>query len=341
MPSGMQRAPMPLAADGGNPQALADSVVAGNRPALARLLTLIENQTQTGQQALAVLFSHSGQAHIVGITGAPGTGKSSLVNHLATILRHGKPAVGHLAVVAVDPSSPFSGGAILGDRIRMRELAGDPGVFIRSMASRGALGGLAEATSEVITALDAAGFQQILVETVGAGQAEVDIAHAAHTTIVVEAPGLGDDVQAIKAGILEIADILVLNKADLPGADNARRALQMALDLGRSTGAGVAGSTGKSPWPVRIIETCATNGEGVEQLAEEILAHQSYLRDSGELERRERARLQAQLDRLLQAALHRRFIEHQADGRLDEALEQVWRRKLSPRQAVEQLMAAV
>jgi LAO/AO transport system kinase len=339
MPSGKRWVNMPLAAEGGDPTALAQSVAAGDRPALARLLTLIENQTPIGQQALAVLFPRSGKAHIIGITGAPGTGKSSLVNRLAAALRRRETAVGPLAVVAVDPSSPFSGGAILGDRIRMRELAGDPGIFIRSMASRGALGGLAEATSEVITALDAAGFGLILVETVGAGQAEVDIAQTAHTTIVVEAPGLGDDVQAIKAGILEIADILVLNKADLPGADNARRALQMALDLGRSLETDKAGRGEKNPWQVRIVETCAISGEGVDQLAGEILAHHAYLDDSGELERRERARLQVQLDRLLQAALHQRFLEHQTDGRLDEALEQVWSRKLSPRQAVAQLMA--
>ena len=203
-------------------------MVAGDRRALARLLTQIENDAPPAEAALAVLFAHTGRAHLIGITGPPGTGKSSLVNALARVYRRAQLTV---AIVAVDPSSPFTGGAILGDRIRMRDLAGDPGVFIRSMASRGSLGGLARATADVVRALDAAGFERILIETVGAGQTEVDIARAAQTTVVVEAPGLGDDVQAIKAGLLEVADVLVVNKADLPGADAALRALRASLDL--------------------------------------------------------------------------------------------------------------
>ncbi|NIR95546.1 MAG: methylmalonyl Co-A mutase-associated GTPase MeaB, partial [Gammaproteobacteria bacterium] len=190
-------------------------ILKGDRLALSRLLSQIENDTQTGQEALAELFLHGGKAQLIGITGAPGTGKSSLVNQIAYHYRHpenGRDPV-RVAVVAVDPSSPFSGGAVLGDRIRMNALTGDKDVFIRSMASRGSLGGLARTTAGVVQAFDAAGYQIILIETVGAGQAEVDIARLAHTTIVVEAPGLGDDIQAIKAGILEIADILVVNKA--------------------------------------------------------------------------------------------------------------------------------
>ncbi|MFN2152945.1 MAG: methylmalonyl Co-A mutase-associated GTPase MeaB, partial [Anaerolineales bacterium] len=201
------------------------SIIAGNRLALSRLLTQIENDTTQGRAALNELFPHTGKAHLIGVTGAPGTGKSSLVNRLAYFYRH--PPQGQearrVAVVAVDPSSPFSGGAVLGDRVRMKDLAGDPGVFIRSMASRGSLGGLATATAGIVQAFDAAGFEVILIETVGAGQAEVDIARLAHTTLVVEAPGLGDDIQAIKAGILEIADILVINKADRPGVENTER----------------------------------------------------------------------------------------------------------------------
>ncbi|MCK4962023.1 MAG: methylmalonyl Co-A mutase-associated GTPase MeaB, partial [Anaerolineales bacterium] len=216
---------------------LAAKVMAGDRLALARLLTQIENEELVGLDCLSDLYPHTGRAHLVGVTGAPGTGKSTLVNRLVLHMRsvaEGKetePAT--VAVVAVDPSSPFSGGAILGDRIRMRDLAGDPGVFIRSMASRGALGGLARATAGMVQALDAVGFDIILIETVGAGQAEVDIARTAHTTVVVSAPSMGDEIQAIKAGILEIADILVVNKADIPGADNTLRFLRATLQMAR------------------------------------------------------------------------------------------------------------
>ena len=212
---------------------LAQAVLAGERLALSRTLTQVENDTPEGRAALDILFAHTGRAHLVGITGAPGTGKSSLVNQLARHYR--QPPAGEsprrVAVVAVDPSSPFTGGAILGDRIRMRDLAGDPGVFIRSMASRGSLGGIASATAGVVQVFDAAGFDIILIETVGVGQAEVDIARLAHTTLVVEAPGLGDDIQAIKAGILEIADVLVVNKADHPGVESTERALRGMLEL--------------------------------------------------------------------------------------------------------------
>ena len=215
---------------------LAEAVLAGDRLALARLLSRIEDGDPEGQEGLIALYARGGRAHRIGVTGPPGTGKSTLVNRLVQAFRAigegatgGAPSVG---IVAVDPSSPFTGGAILGDRIRMGDLAGDPGVFIRSMASRGALGGLSRTTGDMVEALDAAGFPIILIETVGAGQAEVDIARAAHTTIVVEAPGLGDEVQAIKAGILEAADILVVNKADLPGADSSIRDLRTVVEMG-------------------------------------------------------------------------------------------------------------
>src|SRR5512141_617165 len=212
---------------------LTDALLEGNRLALARLLTQVENELPEGRTALSELFPHTGRAHLVGVTGAPGTGKSSLVNQLA--LHYRKQEDKRVGIVAVDPSSPFSGGAVLGDRVRMRDLSGDPGVFIRSMASRGSLGGLARATAGVAQALDAAGYEIILVETVGAGQGEANIARLAHTTLVVEAPGLGDDIQAIKAGILEIADILVINKADRPGVESTERALKSMLDLAHPT----------------------------------------------------------------------------------------------------------
>jgi LAO/AO transport system kinase len=207
---------------------LVEAVLSGDRRAMARLITRIENDAASAHAELAQLYAHTGRAHIVGITGAPGAGKSTLVNELAKAYRAESRRVG---VLAVDPTSPFSGGAVLGDRIRMRDLSGDPGVFIRSMATRGSLGGLARATASAIKVLDAAGFDVVMVETVGAGQSEVEIAQTAHTVVVVEAAGMGDDVQAIKAGLLEIADVFAVNKADRPGADHTLAALEMLLDL--------------------------------------------------------------------------------------------------------------
>src|SRR5512146_1733902 len=208
---------------------LTESVLEGNRLALARLLTQAENDSQQGRATVAELFPHTGNAHLIGVTGAPGTGKSSLVNQLALYYR--KNTDKRVAIVAVDPSSPFTGGAVLGDRVRMRDLSGDDGIFIRSMASRGSLGGLAQKTAALVQVFDAAGYEIIIIETVGAGQSEVDVARLAHTTVVVEAPGLGDEIQAIKAGILEIADVLVVNKADRPGVENTERALRSTLEL--------------------------------------------------------------------------------------------------------------
>jgi LAO/AO transport system kinase len=257
---------------------LVDALRAGNRLALARLLTHVENATPLGREALSLLFALGGQAHLVGVTGSPGTGKSSLVNRLAQHFRRppeGQPR--RVAIIAVDPSSPFTGGAVLGDRVRMRDLAGDPGVFVRSMASRGALGGLSHTTAAAVQVLDAAGFDLILVETVGAGQSEVDIARLAHTSIVIEAPGLGDDIQAIKAGILEIADILVINKADRPGVENTERALRSILDMAHPQRAMYRGlsparhptlASGETPdaleplWAVPVVRTIATNPAG-------------------------------------------------------------------------------
>jgi LAO/AO transport system kinase len=310
---------------------LHERVLAGDRLALARLLTLIENEDPSGLQALAALYPSGGHARLVGITGPPGSGKSTLVNRLALHLRHvaGEAAV---AIVAVDPSSPFTGGAILGDRIRMRDLAGDPGVFIRSMASRGALGGLARATLDLVEALDAAGFGLILIETVGAGQAEVDIAHAAHTTVVVDAPSLGDDVQAIKAGVLEVADIVVVNKADLPGADKTAQALRASLDLGRTARGRATG------WSTPVVMTVATRGDGVPELAEALARHRDFLRESGEEQGRARSRLRAEIEALLRERLMSRFLEAQPDGRLEQAVEQVLAHRTSPREAVRRLL---
>lgn len=332
---------------------LVESVLAGSRLALARVLTQIENGTAEGRAALNILFPHTGSAHLIGVTGAPGTGKSSLVNQLARYFRsptEGEPR--RVGIVAIDPSSPFTGGAILGDRVRMRDLAGDPGVFIRSMASRGSLGGLATATSGIVQALDAAGFEVILIETVGAGQAEVDIARLAHTTLVVEAPGLGDDIQAIKAGILEIADILVINKADRPGVETTERALRGMLQLAHPVPhvfQNHAGHKIDSPpvpketavlWLPPIQRTVATEGTGVPELALEITRHHQFLSKTGELLSRERARLQSELDLLLRETLVARWRENVSADTYDQAIDQIQRRQLSPWQAVEELLHA-
>jgi len=301
---------------------LASEILDGNRLALARLLTQIENNKKEGWEALDELFSHTGSAYIIGVTGAPGTGKSTLVNQLTYYYRHPElfyekaeaPFPKSVAIIAVDPTSPFTGGAILGDRVRMRDLAGDSGVFIRSMASRGSLGGLASTTSGFVNVFDAAGYEIVIVETVGAGQAEVDIARLAHTTLVVEAPGMGDDIQAIKAGILEIADILVVNKADRPGADVAVRVLQNMLQLSGAVNSGVIsksemnhhgntvveGNEGKSTfksiekaskWHIPVLKTVATDGLGIDILADEIGKHHHYLLESHEFDSKEEMRL--------------------------------------------------
>ena len=327
---------------------LTDSILSGNRLTLARLLTQVENDTPEGRLALDNIFPYTGRAHLVGVTGAPGTGKSSLVNQLA--LHYRKQTGQRVAIVAVDPTSPFTGGAVLGDRVRMRDLAGDPDVFIRSMASRGSLGGLAHATAAMTQVFDAAGFEIILVETVGAGQAEVDIARLAHTTLVVEAPGMGDDIQAIKAGILEIADILVINKADHPGVENTERALRGMLELahpvrrvfqhhGQRMVAEAPGENNKGNiWIPPIQRTVATEGSGIPELAEAITAHAGHLRQSGDWVRRERARLESELDGLIQDSLTAQFRANVTQERYNEILSQVIQRQISPWEATRILL---
>ena len=348
---------------------LSKSVLKNDRLALARLLTQVENDTPDGRAALAELFPHTGKAHLLGVTGAPGTGKSSLVNQLALHFRgEGK----RVAILAVDPSSPFTGGAVLGDRVRMRDLAGDAGVFIRSMATRGSLGGLAQATAAMAQVFDAAGFDVVIIETVGAGQSEVDIARLAHTTIVVEAPGMGDDIQAIKAGILEIADVLVVNKADRPGVENTERALRSMLELahptrrvflhhGRvetlhcnvstgnvstgnvstgnvSTGNVSTTTTETKMWIPPIQRTVATEGTGIAELAAAIVKHAEHLRLSGDWAVRERARLESEMEALLLEALLARFRAEVPNGNFESALQKVYERSLSPWEAAQMLV---
>lgn len=324
-----------------------NAVTNGNRLALSRLLSEVENETKTGRSALDRLFTRSGKAHLVGITGSPGTGKSTLVSSLAKNIRgeYGKS----VAIVAVDPSSPFTGGAILGDRVRMRELSGDPGVFIRSMASRGALGGLARATAGMVQVLDAAGFDIIMIETVGAGQSEVDIARLAHTTIVVESPGFGDDIQAIKAGILEIADILVINKADLPGVENTERVLRANLDLGHALqmnhSAGhmmnvTENENQNDGWKPPVIKTIATQNSGIGEVVSAIFTHQAFLQDSGLWRQRDQERLRIEVAHLLQNALVQRWQQTVPAQEYESVLKQVFERKVSPGEAIDALINA-
>lgn len=306
---------------------LAAAILEGDRRALARLITQVENDRPEARAEVTALYAKAGRGHLIGITGAPGTGKSTLVNELARAYRAAGRTV---AIVAVDPTSPFTGGAILGDRIRMRDLAGDPGVYIRSMATRGSLGGLARATAEVTTVLDAAGFERVLIETVGAGQSEVDIAQLAQTTLVVEAPGLGDDVQAIKAGILEIADILVVNKADQPNTSEAVRALRGMLSLAQNE---------PGDRPVPICETIASQGQGIAELVEAIDAHYAYLQESGRLHERTRARVQRQIELTLREKLYRNFLTNQdSHDKIRAAVEAVLRREVDPTSAVELML---
>lgn len=327
--------------------ALAQETLKGNRRALARLLTAVENEREGVDQALAALYPHTGNAWVIGITGAPGTGKSTLVNALAKAYRAREQSVG---IIAVDPTSPFTGGAILGDRIRMRDLSGDPGIFIRSMATRGNLGGLARATRDAVRVLDAGGFGIILVETVGAGQNEVAIVGTAHTTIVVEAPGLGDEVQAIKAGILEIADVLVVNKADHASARNTVRALRTMLELGHPTSRQMVNHHGQhleaaqsngheaALWVPPIVQTVASEGKGIDELMAAVDEHRTHLRESQSLIRMERQHLEIELEDRLRESLLRRLFERVPESAVQTLIERMQARTLDPQSAVNELI---
>src|SRR2546421_7506913 len=274
-------------------QNIVERLLSGDRRALARMVTLIENEVPAARRYLAELHRYAGKAHIVGVTGAPGAGKSTLVTHLVRELRRRDAKVG---VVAIDPTSPFTGGAILGDRIRMMELSGDPQVFIRSMASRGSLGGLAASTRDVVRAMDAAGYNPIIIETVGPGQAEVEVMRTAQTVLVVSAPGMGDDIQAIKAGILEIADIFAVTKADKPGADQTLAELAMLLSLDPTRR---LHDKALPYWRIPVLKTAAIRDQGIPQVIDAIRQHYDYLVESSMLANRAQRQGPSQIQALV------------------------------------------
>ncbi len=299
----------------------------GERRALARVISRVENETPEGREYLRQLFPHSGKAHIIGVTGGAGAGKSTLTGALAAEYRKRDKTVG---IVAVDPSSPFTQGAILGDRIRMQDLALDPGVFVRSMATRGALGGLAPTIADVVAVMDAFGFDYVIIETVGAGQDEVEIAGTALTTLLVNNPGTGDDIQALKAGIIEIADILVVNKADHPGADVLVSQLQALLSLSP------AGSR-RPP----ILKTIAFKGEGLPAVADAVADHRAWLESSGELARHRASNARHQVLATTRAILLQKIQASTPEAELEALVLRVAGRTLDPHTAAEELAAHV
>lgn len=296
---------------------------------MARLISLVEDESPQLREVMAALAPHAGNAYIVGITGAPGVGKSTSTAALVSAYRQTGKRVG---VLAVDPSSPFSGGALLGDRVRMQDHATDDGVFIRSMASRGHLGGLAWSTPQALRVLDAAGFDVILIETVGVGQSEVEIAGLADTTLVLLAPGMGDGIQAAKAGILEVGDIYVVNKADRDGVQNLTRELRSMLALAeRAPGA----------WVPPILKTVASRSEGVDKVVAKIEERLDWLRTSGNLEQRRRARAREEIEAIAMTALRTRFAHLHGDARLDVLAAKVAGGDTDPYAAADELIAAL
>ncbi|MCY4073690.1 MAG: methylmalonyl Co-A mutase-associated GTPase MeaB [Chloroflexi bacterium] len=312
-----------------------EDIRAGDRRALSRFLTLVENSRDVVAEELAELSRRADDHQIIGVTGPPGSGKSTLIAALTKLYRE----VGRtVAIVAVDPSSPFTGGALLGDRIRLKALAGDKGVFIRSMASRGSLGGLAWRTQDVVRVLAAAGFNIVIVETVGAGQTEVDIAGLSPTTVVVQAPGAGDDVQANKAGLLEIADILVVNKSDLPGAERAKNALKAMLDLGHPT---KAKAQDQPIWVPPIVLTSAIEERGINDLAECIASQFSYMQKHGLLVAFQEAQLRAEFMHRLRETLQRRLFDTFTAEEFAGIIRRMVQERIEPQRAVDQLLQNV
>ena len=320
---------------------LAEAAVAGDRRALAKLLTAVENRTAIAEAAVRRLYPGAGSAHLVGITGAPGAGKSTLV---AALIAEARLAGRTVAVVAVDPSSPITGGALLGDRVRMQAYATDDGVFIRSMASRGHAGGLAATSTSAATVLDAAGFDLVLLETVGTGQSEVEVAAAADTTVVLEAPDMGDEVQAIKAGLLEVADIVVVNKGDRPGAQRTAAQLRAMLTVTQAPrrAAGLQDEGDGHPVPKRpeVLVTTASTGEGVPALLAALDRHRAAGRD-GLVDAARLARAEAQVWAIVSERLRDRFHGEAASPATESTLRAVAEHRLDPYTAADRLLASL
>jgi LAO/AO transport system kinase len=304
---------------------IAKGVLAGDKRSIAKAITIAENSPEEAQNLIAAVYPHTGKAHIIGLTGPGGSGKSTLIEKMVREYRRRGKTVG---VIAVDPTSPFTGGAFLGDRIRMQELTIDDGVFIRSMATRNNPGGIAKATKDAVKILDASGKDVIIVETVGAGQSEVEIIKVAQTIIVIHAPGLGDEIQAIKAGIMEIADIFVVNKADRENADKAVMDIQAMLQLNNR----------EKAWIPPIIKTVALTGEGVSQLIEKIEEHWQFLQ-KGLLHKRSLEKAEAELVEAIKEKVTSSIIEKlKREKRFEEILRQIVEREIDPASAAEKLL---
>jgi LAO/AO transport system kinase len=301
-----------------NTEELVNDAISGSVRALAKLITMVENEMPEALEALRRLYPQTGKAYILGITGPPGSGKSTLTDKITKELRKRNFTVG---IIAVDPTSPFTGGALLGDRLRMQDITSDEGVFVRSMATRGTLGGLSKATADTVKVLDAFGKDFIIIETVGVGQDEVDIVRTADTTLLISVPGLGDDIQAMKAGIMEIGDIFVVNKADREGADRVVTELSLMLDL----------SPAKSAWRPPVVKTVGTLGEGIQELVEKILAHRKFLEEGEGLVKKRNTRAREEIINLIEKEISKyihKMLKY--DVTFDEVIEQVVARQKDP-----------